>query len=260
MSTGGISQLFDRLELSWKCSRWHIHSPDPDYEAKLDYVTGLAKEVVASRGRLVLAYMDEITFYRQPTLSHAWEECGHQQALGERSCESNTRSRVVATLDLMDARVIYRRRSKIGIEELVNLYQHLPTAYPHAERFYIVQDNWPVHYHPDVLVALEKQEKTWPEHRPSNWPDGPKEEAKEKWGKLCLPVQLIRLPTYAPWTNPVEKLWRKLHADVLHLHRMADRLEELRAEVDRFLNQFLNASLDLFIYVGLRKLHTRLNC
>ena len=23
-----------------------------------------------------------------------------------------------------------------------------------------------------------------------------------------LPIEIIQLPTYAPWTNPIEKLWR----------------------------------------------------
>jgi hypothetical protein len=48
-----------------------------------------------------------------------------------------------------------------------------------------------------------------------------------------------------------EKLWRKLKADILHLHRLADRLDELRQEVDQFLDQFAKGSLDLLRYVGL---------
>ena len=59
------------------------------------------------------------------------------------------------------------------------------------------------------------------------------------------------LPTYASWTNPIEKLWRWLRQEVLHLHRLADRLEELRAEVRRFLDRFALGSLELLRYVGL---------
>jgi len=202
----------------------------------------------------VLAYLDEVTIYRQPTLANAWEERGPFQALAERSHQSNTSTRVVATLDLVSAQVIYRRRSKIGISDLVGFYRDdLCTAYPNAERLYVVQDNWPVHYHPDVLVALEPQEQLsrWPEHHPSNWPDKPSPEARGKWGALDLPIQLIRLPTYASWLNPIEKLWRKLKQELLHLHRLADDLPELRAAIDHFLDQFANGSLDLLRYVGL---------
>jgi len=32
-------------------------------------------------------------------------------------------------------------------------------------------------------------------------------------------ITLVYLPTYAPWLNPIEKLWRKAYQEVLHLHR-----------------------------------------
>ncbi len=253
ISQGGLSRLLDRLEISWKRSREHLHSPDPDYEAKLDQILGLRERVRASNGRLALVYLDEVTYYRQPTLANAWEEFG-RQALAERSYRSNTATRVVATLDPISGQVVSRQRSKIGILDLVGFYRDdLRKAYPQAERIYAVQDNWPVHYHPDVLVALEPQEQLarWPEHHPANWPSEPSKEAERKWGKLQLPIQLIRLPTYASWLNPIEKLWRKLKQELLHLHPIADRLDELRAEVVRVLDQFASGSLELLRYVGL---------
>ena len=246
--------MLDRLDISWKRSRQHVHSPDPDYLAKLDYIVGLREEVRTSNGRLVLVYLDEFTYYRQPTLANAWEERGPYQALAERSYRSNTTTRVVGALDLLEARTGYWRRSKIGIAELVGFYRdELCAAYPKAERIYAVQDNWPVHFHPDVLVALERQEQVsrWPEHHPANWPDKPSHQAQRKWGDLKLPIQLIRLPTYASWLNPIEKLWRKLNQEVLHLHRLADDLAGLRERVDHFLDQFANGSPDLLRYVGL---------
>jgi len=30
-----------------------------------------------------------------------------------------------------------------------------------------------------------------------------------------LPIQIVQLPTYASWTNPIEKLWRKLKAEMV---------------------------------------------
>jgi hypothetical protein len=195
-----------------------------------------------------------VTIYRQPSLANAWEQHGFFQALAERSHQSDTKTRVVATLDLVSGRVLNRRRSKLGILDLVGFYKdQLCPTYGRAERIYVVLDNWPVHFHPDVLIALEPQEQLgrWPGHRPGNWSEKPSREAKRKWGDLQLPIQLIRLPTYAPWLNPIEKLWRKLKQEVLHLHRLADNLEQLRALVDDFLDQFVEGSLDLLHYVGL---------
>ena len=157
----------------------------------------------------------------------------------------------MASLTLLDAKVTYRRRGKVGVDELVGHYRDLRQAYPAAERIYAVQDNWPTHAHPDVLVALEPQGTPWRYYRPPNWPDAPGAAARARWGDLRLPIQIVQLPTYASWTNPIEKLWRWLHAAVLHLHRWADRLDELRRQVDAFLDRFKEGSPDLLRYVGL---------
>jgi len=52
----------------------------------------------------------------------------------------------------------------------------------------LIWDCWSCHYHPDVLLAA---------HRAG--------------------ITLIPLPTYAPWENPIEKLWRWLCQEVLHM-------------------------------------------
>jgi transposase len=247
----GMSRLLARLEISWKRARMHVHSPDPNYHAKLAGVAKRVARVRAAPARFVFVYLDEFTFYRQPTLANAWEEQGHIQPGAERSHRSDTPTRVIGALNLLTGRVHYRRRSKIGIAEIVGFYQDLRKAYPDAEQIFAVQDNWPVHTHPDVLVALGKQEDPWPRHNPASWASEPSAAAQAKWGRLALPIQIVRLPTYASWTNPIEKLWRKLRAEVLHLHRLADKLDELRQKVDDFLDRFANGSLDLLQYVGL---------
>lgn len=110
-----------------------------------------------------------------------------------------------------------------------------------------MQDNWPVHFHPDVLAALQPQSFKWPLHVPPNWPTEPSSKAR----RLNLPIQLLQLPTYASWTNPIEKLWRWLKQEVLHLHRYADRWSELQNKVSEFLERFSEGSQELLRYVGL---------
>ncbi|MGQ9628202.1 MAG: transposase [Anaerolineae bacterium] len=38
---------------------------------------------------------------------------------------------------------------------------------------------------------------------------------------------MLCLPTYASWFNPIEKLWRWLKQDVLHLHRLNEDWQAL---------------------------------
>jgi hypothetical protein len=250
-SPAGVSRLLDRLDVSWKRSRDYVHSPDPDYTAKLQYISQLRQEAQLSGGEVALVYMDEVTYYRQPTLANAYEERGQRQVLAVRSYRANTQTRVIGTLDPTDGRVVYGRSSKIKLGVLVDFYQKLCQAYPRAKRIYVVQDNWPEHCHPDVLTALEEQKAPWPWYRPSNWPKTPSTAAIRRWGELKLPIQVVMLPTYASWCNPIEKLWRKLRQELLHLHRLADGLPELRLKVDNFLDHFSNGSLELLRYVGL---------
>ena len=51
---------------------------------------------------------------------------------------------------------------------------------------------------------------------------------------------VVFLPTYAPWTNPIEKLWRKLKQEVLHLHRYEDDWEGLKNRVACYLDSEQN--------------------
>jgi hypothetical protein len=123
-------------------------------------------------------------------------------------------------------------------------YQKVCAAYPKAQ-IGLVQDNWPIHCHPDVLAALQPQSIQWPLHTPANWPKEPSLQAP----RLNLPIQLILLPTYASWTNPAEKVWRKLKQEELHLHCLADVWEALKQRVAAFLDRFAQGSRELLRYV-----------
>ena len=64
-------------------------------------------------------------------------------------------------------------------------------------------------------------------------------------------IKPVWLPTYSPWLNPIEKLWRWLKQDILELHRHAGDWLHLRATVNASLDQFAGASDILLHYVGL---------
>lgn len=250
-SVSGLSRLCRRLKLSWKRARAHVHSPDPAYAAKRAAIARIRAAAAASGGRVVCVYVDEVTLYRQPTLAQAWAAAGPEQAQAERSHRSDTKTRVIASLDPTDGRVVYLRASKIGVNQLVEFLTKLRAAYPGAERIYVIWDNWPVHVHPDLLVALEAQTSEWQPPGAPNWGTTPRPTARRERGALQLPIQLVWLPTYASWLNPIEKLWRKLQQEEIHLHRLADDLEGLRQRIDRFLTQFAAGSRALLYYVGL---------
>jgi hypothetical protein len=246
----GIHQILDRLGIHLKRGRDYVHSPDPDYLGKLAEVRLCVERVRTHPGLEVLLFQDELTYYRQPTVARDYAQSGAGQPLARRSYHSNTARRIVASLDALTGRVLYQQRSHVTLEGLVDFYAYLCACYPQAETIYLVQDNWPIHFHPDVLAALQPQTFRWPRHVAKHW----RIKARRKARRLNLPIQILPLPTYASWTNPIEKLWRWLKQDALHLHRLADQWDALQEMVDGFLAHFAEGSRALLRYVGLQDL------
>jgi putative transposase len=125
-------------------------------------------------------------------------------------------------LDAVLGQVLFADGSKVGVATLGRFFAQVRRAYGAAMRLVLVWDNGPVHAHPEVLPAAREQR-----------------------------IELLFLPTYAPWTNPIEKLWRQLQEEVLLMHRYSDRWPELKERVRQFLRDYEQPSPDLLRYVGL---------
>ena len=248
---GSLHRLLDRLGISRKRARDHLHSPDLQYLEKLRYVSDLLQEARKSGGRVVVAFVDELTYYRHPSPAEAYEQRGPIQPLARRGHGSDTKTRVIAAVDALTGKVTFAQGAKTDLPRIVGFYQALRGAHSGAERIYAVQDNWPVHFHPDVLCALEEQSRPFPFHPAKHWSTQPTPKAKKKWGGWGLPIQIVPLPTYAPWTNPIEKLWRWGKQEVLHLHPWSEKLDTLREWFSGFLSRFAEGSEELLRYIGL---------
>lgn len=241
----GLCQLLKRLKVCWKRARAHVHSPDGDYVEKLRWVRFNLMQIDLEGSAFL--FQDELTFYRHPSLACAYAALGKAQPLAELGWKSNYSWRIAATLNAYTGQVIYTQAAHFECPQLVRFYQKVHQAYPSAQTLYMAQDNWPVHFHPEVLAALQLQTWRWPLHLPANWPTQPGSRVKP----LHLPFHILNLPTYASWTNPIEKLWRLLKQEVLHLHPFADDWSGLKVAVTDFLDTFAAGSKELLHYVGL---------
>ncbi len=244
----GIHQVLQRLKIRRKRGRAHLHSPDPEYTEKLRPIWLWIREVRADPDKQVLLFSDEFTFYRQPTLSYDYERIGPSQPLAELGHRSNLSWRIAAALNAWTGQITYAAHSHFTIKLLVDFYQQVAQDYPQASVIYLVVDNWPVHFHADVLAALHDPSIACSLKLPNNWPT----EAASSARHLDLPIRMVPLPTYAPWNNPIEKLWLLLKKKVLHLHRFEDDWDGLRQRVNQELDQFLLPSADLLRFVGLQ--------
>lgn len=253
----GMSQLLKRLGISYKRGRSYIHSPDPYYQQKMDVIAQCLLKAWYAPEKYVLLYQDEFTIYRQPTLDRDYEQMGKFQPLARRSHRSNTEFRGIGALNAVTGQVTYHQTSKANIRQLTLFYDMVLEDYPQPDTIYMVQDNWPVHYHPDLLIHLQPQHFQFPIHVPGNWPGEPSVRAKryaEKRisnGAKKIPIKILQLPTYASWANPIEKLWRLVRQSVIHLHRLSDKWDRLKQRIRDLILSFRKGSNELLRYVGL---------
>jgi hypothetical protein len=219
----GIWRLLRRLRIRLRRGRPRQFSPDPAYLAKERGLLDVLRQVATSDGRLVVVFLDECTYYHWPLPAPDWAPLGAPPPLAERAAPGERRGRVVAALDGHSGRVRYQQANTIGRVPFGAFLGTVAAAYPRAERVYVVLDNRPVHHHPEVGAAVAAL------------------------GRL----ELVFLPTYAPWLNPIEKLWDWLKEAELRMHRRAGHWKDLQQRVGAFLAAFDQGSRDLLQRVGL---------
>jgi transposase len=260
----GLGKLLKRLEISYKRGRSYIHSPDIYYQQKMDRIAICLLKAWYEPEKYVLLYQDEFSYYRQPTVARDYEAMGEFQPLARRSHRSDTAFRGIGALNAITGQVTYQQASRTSIPRLVKFYDALVPDYPKADTIFMVQDNWPVHHHPDLLIHLQPQHFEFPIHVPKNWPDEPSPKAIRDAERMAekrkailgdkrarLPIKILQLPTYASWANPIEKLWRWVRQTVIHLHRLSDDWDMLKQRVCDFILSFRTGSNELLRYVGL---------
>ena len=196
----------------------------------------------------VALYQDEFSFYRNPTLAKDWARKGTKTPLAHQSYKTNETCYGIGALNPHTGDVVYQQVSSCTVEALHSFYTEICQRYAYAQRIYLIQDNRAIHFHANLLEALLPEKVSFVKPTPPNWTG----KLSKKIGTLQkLPIEVIQLPTYAPWTNPIEKLWRWVRQSVLHNHRHCDDWQTLKNKVITFMSDFLGGSQTLLRYVGL---------
>jgi transposase len=200
-------------------ARARLYSPAPAYQSKVRRLPRCLRDAARHPDTVVALCLDEFGYQRWPEVAPPW---GLAAAVAQRA-GNNQQWRTIGALNAITGQVHYLDGYSVGRQQVLKFYTQLDHAYPEVDRLYVIQANWNIHTHPDVLSALER----YPRIKP------------------------VWLPTYAPWLNPIEKLWRWLRQDVLKLHRWVEDWPRVRQRVHDFLDQFTHGSPALLRYVGL---------
>lgn len=222
LSLSAICQILQRFDLCYKRGRQHVHSPDPLYNEKLALIEFIRKQALQSAGRVIFLYEDEHTANLRPLVGRTYRTKGEP---GEKATGATSALiRLAGALDVATGQVLVRRRESFNVKEMYRFFYHLEQHYPEAERIYIALDNWPVHFHPYVQENLER---------------------------IGSKIRLLPLPTYAPWTNPIEKFWLKLNREFMKQHPYGRDEAAFREALDLWLDKHRQESPALLHEVGL---------
>ena len=248
VSVPGIHQILSRVGISYKRARDYVQSPDVDYAEKLSRIQHALETARQTPETCVVVYQDEFGFKLQPTIAKDWTETGTKYPLAYRSHRSQETCYGIGALNPHTGDVIYQQVENCTVVALHTFYTQICQRYPKAERIYLVQDNRAIHFHANLSAALVPQTTMFAKPTPPNWTG----RQSKKIGKLAkLPIEILQLPTYAAWTNPIEKLWRWVRQSVIHLHRLSNDWQALQDKVLAFMQQFKGGSQQLLHYVGL---------
>jgi transposase len=226
----GVWRMLQTCGLGLHASCARLFSPDPDYCRKVRRLHRCLRDAARHPDTVGALFLDEFGYQRWPEVAPTW---GLEAAVAQRA-GNNQQWRTIGTLNALTGQVNYLDGYIVGRQQVIQFYSQLTLAYPTANRLYVIQDNWNIHTHPDVLTALARYPQITP----------------------------VWLPTYAPWLNPIEKLWRWLRHDILKMHRWVEDWPRVKQRVHDFLDQFAHGSSALLRYVGLvgkGKLATVLN-
>ena len=164
-------------------------------------------------------FFEEFGYYRWPDVAPTWG----QEAVVAQRAGTHHQWRTIGALNALTGQVNYLAGYSVGRRQVIQFYGQLTQTYAELDRLYVIHDNWNIHTHPDVLTVIARYPRLIP----------------------------VWMPTYSPWLNPIEKLWRWLRQDVLKMHRWVEDWPHVKKRVHDFLDQFAQGSPDLLRYVGL---------
>jgi putative transposase len=195
-------------ELVWRRPRPTIRPKDPDREKKLRVLRALLKGL---SGDETAVFMDEVDVNLNPKVGCQWMKRGEQAAV--ETPGNNEKRYLAGSIHWRTGRVILtegKKKEGRGAALFCRHLDDLRRAFRHYRVIHVLCDNAGFHTaEGSKLVRAYLKE----------------------WGHR---VKVHYLPKYAPDTNPIERVWWRLHEAVTRNHRCQSMQELLDLTFDWF--------------------------
>jgi putative transposase len=194
--------------LVWRRPRPTIRPTDPDREAKLKALRALLRDLPADE---TAVFMDEVDVNLNPKVGAMWMRRGEQATV--ETPGTNEKRYIAGSIHWRTGRVILtegRPREGRSAALFCRHLDDLRRAFRRYKVVHVICDNARTHK-PDKSKAVKEYLAAWE-------------------GRVVLHY----LPAYAPDTNPVERVWWRLHEAVTRNHRCQSMDELLDLTFDWF--------------------------
>lgn len=169
-----------------------IASPDPDYQQKVKQLETYKKQ--AKNGEILLYFEDEIDLNLLPGILRCWTLRGSQRKV--MTPGANVKCYGFGAVNYVSGKTLHRieeHKNSDGFCAFVKQFMQAVTQSPeyHRQQIVLVVDNFIIHHSQKTLLFLEQ---------------------------YADQLVLFALPTYSPWLNLIELLWKHLRRKVTHNH------------------------------------------
>ena len=193
-----VRRWLHQEDLVWRRPRPVLGPKDPRRATKLRKIKTLLRDLPANE---VAVFQDEVDINTNPKIGAMWMRRGQQAEVVTPG--TNTKRYLAGTLNWRTGELIVtegtRRNADLFLANLDELRRRLRCY----TRIHVICDN-AIFHRPDRCRKIR--------------------EYLERWGHR---VVLHFLPSYAPETNPIERVWWHLHEEITRNHRCPNMAELL---------------------------------
>lgn len=196
-----IRRWLARLRYGWLRARPTLYLRDP---RKAERMRAIEQLLATPSAGTEVFYADEVDIDLNPKIGAMWTRRGQQRAI---STPGHNQKRYLAgALHARSGKVLWAEGPRKNTNLFLALLEHLRERYRRAQRIVLILDNFGIH--------KSHLARAWLAHNPKF--------------ELCFQ------PTYHPWVNHIERLWKQLH-DVVTRNHSHNTMGQLMHAVYTFL-------------------------
>jgi putative transposase len=200
-----VRRWLHQKSLVYRRPRPVLGPQDPERARKVRKIQALLRRLPSSE---IAVFQDEVDINTNPKVGSMWMLKGQQATVVTPG--TNTKRYLAGSLNVRTGELVLNEGDHRNADLFLSHLDELRSRYRRYRVIHVILDN-AIFHRPDRCQKVAEYLKRWG-HR----------------------IQLHFLPTYAPETNPIERIWWHLHENITRNHRCSD-IEDLLAQVFEWL-------------------------